>query len=128
MAAGRDGTPVCGRCKERLDTSGAPQDVGEAEFTRTLESAPVPVLVDFWAPWCGPCRMAAPMVDRIAREYAGRLIVLKINSDQSPALSSRYSIQSIPTFVVFRDGREVSRQVGLPPPASFAEWIARSAT
>ena len=127
IAAGKTGTPVCGRCRQPLDTSGAPQDVTADELERTVGASPVPVLVDFWAPWCGPCRMAAPLIASIAKEHAGRLIVLKLNSDENPDSSARHAIRGIPAFIVFRGGREVARQVGLPPGSGLSRWVAMTA-
>jgi thioredoxin 2 len=124
---GKSGSARCGRCKRALDTAGAPQDVTAEELERVVDGSPVPVLVDFWAPWCAPCRMAAPLVDRAAREHAGKLIVLKLNSDQHPQAGAKHQIRGIPAFIVFRGGREVGRQVGLPPPAEFTRWVSSNA-
>jgi len=119
------GTPVCGRCKQRLETSGAPQSVQAAAFRAALDASPVPILVDFWAPWCGPCRLAAPVLDQIAGQNAGKVTVLKVNTDETPELSSEFRIQGIPAFVLFKNGLEAARQEGLLPSMQFSNWLAR---
>jgi thioredoxin 2 len=86
--------------------------------------ASVPVLVDFWAPWCGPCRMVSPVVERIGREHAGALKIVKLNVDDAPAISERYEIRGIPLLVIFRDGAEVDRLVGAAPYERLREWVA----
>jgi thioredoxin 2 len=87
--------------------------------------AAVAVLVDFWAPWCGPCRMVSPVVEQMGREYAGKLKVVKLDIDQAPAIASRYGIQGIPLLVLFRDGQEIDRLVGAVPPATLRAMIER---
>jgi thioredoxin 2 len=87
-------------------------------------TASVPVLVDFWAPWCGPCRMVSPIVERIARDNAGRLKLVKLNVDEAPALSQRYRVQGIPLLVMVRDGVEVDRLVGAAPLEQLRAWVA----
>jgi thioredoxin len=82
-------------------------------------TASVPVLVDFWAPWCGPCRMVSPVVEQMGREYAGRLKVVKLDVDQAPAIASRFGVQGIPLLVVIRDGQEIDRLVGAVPAATL---------
>jgi thioredoxin 2 len=122
-----DGTATCGRCKGSLDVSGAPQEVSAQAFEHAVANSPVPVVVDFWAPWCGPCRMASPILDQAARARAGKAVVLKVNTDQHPQPSQRLDIRGIPTFVVFKDGREVTRQAGVLPAPAMNQWLARFA-
>jgi thioredoxin 2 len=118
--------PVCGQCKARIDTSGEPQPVRGDAFEQAVASAPVPVLVDFWAEWCGPCRMAAPALADLGRRNAGKVLVLKVNVDENGALADRLRIQGIPAFVLFQGGSEVARRAGLASRASLEKWIAAS--
>jgi thioredoxin 2 len=103
----------CGACKTTIEPIAEPIDVDVQTFDDVLRDARVPVLVDFWAAWCGPCRMAAPEVQRTALEVAGRALVLKVDTDKYPEIAARYNVQGIPNFVVLKDGQVVAQQAGV---------------
>jgi thioredoxin 2 len=115
---------VCGRCKADLDTSGAPAHVDLATLESAIASSPAPVLVDFWAPWCAPCRAFAPVLDRFARDEAGRYVILKVDTEAHPDAAARFRIQAIPTLAVFRDGKEVERVAGALPLEELRRFAA----
>ena len=117
------GTPVCGRCKNPLPTDGKPQDVNAEGLERAVASSPVPVLVDFWAPWCGPCRVAAPLFDEVARRLKGEAVVLKVDTEANPDAGARYQIRAIPTAILFQAGRERERRMGVQPAPALESWL-----
>ena len=123
--------PVCGRCKTPLPVGAAgngarPVTVTDASFAAEVEHSPVPVLLDAWAPWCGPCQMIAPVVDQLATELAGQARVAKLNVDENPVTASRLGVRSIPMLLVFKGGREVDRIVGVQPKSEIARRVERA--
>ncbi len=116
--------PVCGRCKAPLGAAAGPITVSDASFADVVVASPLPVLLDLWAPWCGPCRMVGPIVDELARELAGRVRVGKLNVDENPHTAARFGARSIPTLLVLRDGREVDRIVGAVPKQEILRHLA----
>jgi thioredoxin 2 len=114
----------CARCKRDLDPPGEPIEVlQETDFDELTTKAPVPVVVDFWAPWCGPCRVVAPELAKVAARNAGRLLVAKVNTDELAELGGRLGIRSIPTLAVFVGGREVARTSGARPAADIEAFV-----
>src|SRR6476646_11282749 len=106
----------CGQCKSELRPLGEPVDVhSDLVFDALISRSALPVLVDFWAPWCGPCKMVAPEIRKVASRQAGRLLVVKVNTDEVDGVGDRLGIRSIPTMAVFKDGREVARTSGARP-------------
>jgi thioredoxin len=100
--------------------------VSDATFSAEVERSPLPVLLDMWAPWCGPCRMVAPVIDELATEMAGRVRVAKLNVDENPATASRFGVSSIPTLLVLQGGREVDRLVGVQPKSEIARRLQQA--
>jgi thioredoxin 2 len=120
------GDPVrCGRCKQPLTAPAVPIEITTSQdFDRLISRASIPVVVDYWAPWCGPCRMVAPELAKVAARTAGRFLVVKVNTDAVPELGERFGIRSIPTLAVFAGGREAARTSGARPAADIEAFIA----
>lgn len=114
----------CGACHAAIGPLDEPLDVtSEEQFAGVIGASPVPVLIDFWAAWCGPCRMAAPEVKALAREMAGRALILKVDTEAFTQLAARFRVQSIPHFVVIKEGKVVLQQPGLVPRAEMRRWL-----
>jgi thioredoxin 2 len=116
--------PQCGRCHKKIFPRRALK-VTDASWKREVEESAIPVLVDFWAPWCGPCRVVGPVLEEIARERAGKLKIVKLNVDENPEMSARFAVQSIPTMILFRGPNELDQIRGAMPKAAIEGRIAR---
>ena len=129
--------PVCGRCKSPLPTDGSGSTSGaaaggavvvvtDATFAEMVERSPVPVLLDLWAPWCGPCLMLAPTLTKLAAEWGGKVRVAKLNVDENPAMAARFQARSIPLLVILKNGQEVDRLVGGQPAPVIKQKVERA--
>jgi thioredoxin 2 len=122
------GTPRCASCHLPLPwvVDALPSMLGDASFSEIIDSSKIAVLVDLWAPWCGPCRMVSPALETLARENAGSLKLVKVNVDDAPDIAQRFQAQSIPTLVVLRDGAVLARQIGAAPEGQLRSWLAEA--
>lgn len=118
------GSPRCARCKSLLPWI---VDADDSTFAEIADQSRLPVVVDLWAPWCGPCRTVSPILEQLAAEFAGRCKLVKVNVDDAPQVQARFRARGIPTLVALRDGREVARHVGAAPAAKLRSWISSSA-
>ena len=123
VPAAASGTPRCGQCRSPLPWVA---DAGDDDFAEVAERAPVPVLLDLWAPWCGPCRMVSPALEELARAFAGRVKLVKVDVDRAPGLSQRYDVQAIPTLIMLRGGEVIARQTGAAPANVLRQWLDRA--
>ena len=114
--------PRCGKCREPL-FSGTPTVLTDANFEKHVSRSDVPVIVDFWAPWCGPCKMMAPQFEQAAKELEPGIRFAKLNTDEAQGTAARFNIRSIPTIALFRNGREVARQPGAMSAADIVRWV-----
>ncbi|MEU3914587.1 thioredoxin [Streptomyces sp. NPDC029721] len=118
-----EGRPVCGHCKQPLPWI---VDAGEDDFAEVAEDATVPVVVDLWATWCGPCRMVSPALEQVARDLAGRIKLVKVDVDKNPQLSRRFEVQAVPTLLVLNKGETIARQAGAAPAPVLRAWVEQS--
>jgi thioredoxin 2 len=123
VAPAAAGIPRCGNCHEPLPWI---TDAGDGTFAEVAEAASVPVVVDLWAPWCGPCRMVTPALAQVAADLAGQVKLVKVNVDDSPKIQQRFSVQAIPTLLVLRDGQVIASRAGAMPAAAIRAWVEQA--
>jgi thioredoxin 2 len=120
VPAAASGIPQCGNCHSPLPWIA---DAGDGNYRDVVEESAVPVLVDLWAPWCGPCHLVSPALEQLANDFAGKVKLVKINVDESPSISQRFGVQGIPTLLVTRNGEVIARQTGAAPESTLRTWL-----
>jgi thioredoxin 2 len=123
LPAAAKGSPRCGNCHRPLPWI---VDAGDDDFAEVAEQATIPVLVDMWATWCGPCRMVSPVLAQLARERAGQIKLVKVDVDKAPRLSQRFDVKAVPTLMVLRDGKVLAHQPGAAPANVLRDWLDRA--
>lgn len=118
--------PICGKCHATLTAKAAPMKITDASFVRDVQESPLPVFLDFWAGWCGPCLMIGPFIEELATDLAGRVCVAKLNIDENPMTAQRFNVRSIPTMIIFKDGREIDRVTGAVPKEMMLRALQRN--
>jgi thioredoxin 2 len=121
VPAAASGIPQCGNCHSPLPWIA---DAGDDRYRDVVEESSLPVLVDLWAPWCGPCHLVSPALEQLANDFAGKVKLVKINVDESPSVSRRFGVQGIPTLLVTRKGEVIARQTGAAPESTLRSWLA----
>ncbi len=117
------GTPRCAQCRTDLPWI---VDAGDPDFAEVVEHAPLPVLLDLWAPWCGPCRMVSPALEDLARSFAGRIKLVKVNIDTAPRTATRFTVQAVPTLMLLHRGQVIERQAGAAPAPALSSWLEKA--
>jgi thioredoxin 2 len=120
VPAAASGIPQCGNCHSPLPWIA---DAGDDGYRDVVEASSLPVLVDLWAPWCGPCHLVSPALEQLANDFAGKVKLVKINVDESPSISQRFGVQGIPTLLVTRKGEVIARQTGAAPESTLRAWL-----
>jgi thioredoxin 2 len=120
VPAAASGVPQCGQCHRRLPWLA---DAGDDDFADVVEHSALPVVVDMWAPWCGPCRQVSPALEQVARDFAGRIKLVKVNVDEAPKLSERFTVRAVPTLLVVNGSRVLARRAGAAPAPALRQWV-----
>ncbi|MEU0971065.1 thioredoxin [Streptomyces sp. NPDC005917] len=123
VPAAAEGSPRCGNCKQPLPWT---VDAGDDNFSEVVEKSSVPVVVDLWATWCGPCHMVSPALEKVAADLAGRIKLAKVDIDRNPRLARRFEVQAVPTLLVLDHGEIVARQAGAAPAPALRKWVEQS--